>query len=112
MTNPKRGEMSLEIGEKQFKVKITMDTLMRIETAIGKGILKVAQGLSVGEMSATEMVAILTPILRSGGKDLKEKDVANIIWEAGFAEGLKAVAEVIAFVIGGNEGNEAEAEIA
>ena len=61
---------------------------MRIEASIGKGILKVAQGLSEGEMSATEMVAILTPILRSSGKDLKDKDVANIVWDAGFAEGL------------------------
>lgn len=83
---------------------------MRIEASIGKGILKVAQGLSESEMSATEMVAILTPILRSSGKDLKDKDVANIIWDAGFAEGLKAVAEVIAFIIRGNEGNVARVE--
>lgn len=88
---------------------------MRIEASIGKGILKVAQGLSEGEMSATEMIAILTPILRSSGKDLKDKDVSNIVWDAGFAEGLKAVAEVIAFVIGGaggNEGNEVGMESA
>jgi hypothetical protein len=84
---------------------------MRIETSVGKGILKIAQGLSEGDVSATSMVAILTPILRTTGKDYSEKEVSAIIWENGFAEGLKAVAEVIAYIIsGGNPMGNEEAE--
>jgi len=81
---------------------------MRIETNLGKGVLKIAQELQNAEMSATQMVSILTPVLRSSGADLKDKDVANLIWEAGFAQGLKIIAEVIIFIIGAgdDEGNE------
>jgi hypothetical protein len=111
MLNPKRGEMTLDLGGKTYNCKITMDVIMRIESGLGKGILKVAQGLQEADISATEMIAFLTPILRASGKDLKEKDVGEIVWAAGFAEGLKAVAEIIAFVIGGgdDEGNELKA---
>lgn len=112
MENPKRGEIALDIGGETYNCKITMDVIMRIETSLGKGILKVAQGLQEADISATEMVAFLTPVLRSGGRDLKEKDVGELIWKAGFAEGLKALAEVIAFVISGGdseEGNELKA---
>ena len=81
---------------------------MRIETNLGKGVLKIAQELQNAEMSATQMVSILTPVLRSSGADLKDKDVANLIWDAGFAQGLKIIAEVIIFIIGAgdDEGNE------
>ena len=84
-----------------------MDVIMRIETNLGKGVLKIAQELQNAEMSATQMVSILTPVLRSSGADLKDRDVANLIWEAGFAEGLKIIAEIIVFVIGAgdDEGN-------
>ena len=83
---------------------------MRIETALGKSILKLANSLSEADMSTQEMLSVLTPVLRSSGQDLKEKDVASLIWEAGFPEGMRAVAEVIAFVItGGTEGNVVEA---
>ena len=80
---------------------------MRIEQNCGRGILTIANGLSKAEMSAQDMIAILTPILRSSGEDLKDRDVGRIIWEAGITEGLRVIAEVIAFIIGGddNEGN-------
>lgn len=95
------------MGQEKFQVKINMDTIMRIETALGRGILKVANELQDANMSAMEMVTILTPILRSSGKDLSEKDVGNLIWENGIAEGLRCIAEVIAFILssGSDEGN-------
>lgn len=84
-----------------------MDTMIRIETAIGKSILKVASDLQNADMTALQMVAFLTPVLRSSGEDIREKDVQALLWEAGLPEGLRAIAEVIAFIIGGsdNEGN-------
>ena len=88
-----------------------MDVIMRIETNVGRGILKIAQGLQDAEMSAAEMISILTPVLRSSGADLKDREVGNIIWDAGFAEGLRVIAEIIVSIIGGddNEGNELKA---
>ena len=108
MTNPKRGEMRLELAGKRFDCRITMDVMIRVETAIGKSILKVASDLQNADMTALQMVAFLTPVLRSSGEDIREKDVQSLLWDAGLPEGLRAIAEVIAFLIGGvdNEGNE------
>ena len=80
-----------------------MDTIMRIEQNCGRGILTIANGLSKAEMSTQDMVSIMTPVLRSSGEDLKDKDVGKIIWEAGLTEGLRVIAEVVAFIIGGED---------
>lgn len=84
---------------------------MRIETAIGKSIIKLANTMQDGDMTALEMVAFLTPVLRSSGTDVKDRDVQKIIWEAGITNAMMAVAEVITFIVAGNddEGNEVEA---
>ena len=76
---------------------------MRIEQNCGRGILTIANGLSKAEMSTQDMVSIMTPVLRSSGEDLKDKDVGKIIWEAGLTEGLRVIAEVVAFIIGGED---------
>lgn len=99
MTNPKRGEVKLTLSSQNFKCKINMDVLMRIETALGKGILKVAQDIAEANLTTMDMIAILTPTLRSSGKDLNEKEVGQLIWSTGFAETLKVIAELLAFII-------------
>ena len=76
---------------------------MRIEQNCGRGILTIANGLSKAEMSTQDMVSIMTPVLRSSGEDLKDNDVGKIIWEAGLTEGLRVIAEVVAFIIGGED---------
>lgn len=84
---------------------------MRIESNTGRGILKIATGLQDADLSASDMVSILTPVLRTSGADLKDKDVSKLIWEAGFSEGVKCIAEIIVFIIGNDEeGKEVAAE--
>ncbi len=109
MTNPKRGELNLSLGDQTFLCKVSMDTIMRIEANAGRGILKIANGLQDADLSAADMVSILTPVIRSSGTDVKDRDVQKMIWDAGFSEGIRAVAEVIVHIIGGDEGNEMEA---
>ena len=45
MTNPKRGELRLEMAGQTFNCKINMDVIMRMEVGIGKSILKLANTL-------------------------------------------------------------------
>lgn len=81
---------------------------MRMEAALNKGIVKIATDLQEGDMSATQVVAILTQAIRGGGNNVNEKDVGKAVWEAGLAEGMRCAAEVIAVCLtaGGNaEGN-------
>ena len=108
MSNPKRGEMTITLGDKNFKAKVTLDVIMRIERQLGKGIVKVAQSLSEADISASQIIAILTPVIRAGGNDIDEKKVGNAVWDAGLAQGISPCSEVLAQALGagGDEGNE------
>lgn len=113
MSNPKRGELEIALGEKKYKAKVTLDVIIRIEQSCGKGIVKIAHALSEGELTTSQMVSILTPVIRAGGNDINEKQVGESLWDAGLVGGMKAVGEVIALVLssGGDEGNEEKAEV-
>ena len=37
MENPKRGELTIVLGEKKYKARVTMDVVMRIERSMGMG---------------------------------------------------------------------------
>jgi len=112
MTNPKRGELEITLGEKKFKGKVTLDVVMRIERQMGKGIVKIAQSLSEAEFTIEQIVGVLTPVIRAGGNDIKESDIKDALWDAGLVSGIQACSEVVASVLGVNEadeGNEKEA---
>lgn len=112
MTNPKRGEVQIALGDVSYNGRVTLDVIMRIERQMGKGIVKIAQSLSDADISTFEIVQILTPVIRAGGNDVDEKKVGKEIWDAGLATGMAACAEVVASALGagGDEGNEGEAE--
>jgi hypothetical protein len=111
MTNPKRGELQLKLGKNEWTARVTMDGLARIESALDCGIIKILQKLSDGDLTTTEMCAILLPIIRAGGNDIQMKDVQAAVWEGGLASAMKAAGEVLALALSGgqDEGNEMEA---
>ena len=113
MTNPKRGEFALSLGSQTYNCKINMDVMMRIEQNIGGSLLKMANQMAEADISAGQIIAVLTPVIRSSGTDVKDSDVKKLVWDAGLTNGVRAVAEVVAFIVGGGEdaleGNEVEA---
>jgi hypothetical protein len=111
MSNPKRGELEIVLGEKKYKGKVTLDVIMRIERQMGKGIVKVAQSLSEADITTEEIIAIITPVVRGGGNDIKEADIKKDVWEAGLADGIRVCGEIIAQTLGAGEveGNEEQA---
>lgn len=112
MPNPKRGELEIVLGENKYKAKVTLDVVMRIEQSCGKGIVKIAQALSEGDLTTSQMVSILTPVIRAGGNNIDEKEVGQSLWGAGLADGMKSISEIISTILtsGGDEGNEEQAE--
>ena len=113
MTNPKKGEMKISLGEKTWNSRVTMDGLAKIEDACGTGILKVLQKLSDGDLTTSQMCNILLPIIRSGGNDVNMKDIQSSVWDAGLADAMKAVGEILSVSLGGgqDEGNLKEATV-
>ena len=108
MPNPKRGELEIVLGEKKYKGKVTLDAVMRIEQSCGMGIVKIAQALSEGNLTTSQMVAILTPVIRGGGNDINEKEVGQSLWGAGLVGGMKSIGEILAAVLSSGEDEEAD----
>lgn len=112
MTNPKRGELEIVLGQKKYNGKVTLDVSIRIEQSCGMGVLKIAQALSEGELTTSQMIAIITPAIRAGGNDITDKQVGEDLWSSGVTSGIKAVGAVLTSILsaGGDEGNEEKAE--
>jgi|TARA_Y100000114_G_scaffold149650_1_gene164068 hypothetical protein len=108
MTNPKRGELPIVLGAKTYNGRVTIDSVLRIEQACGLSVLKIAQALSEGALTTTQIISILTPVIRGGGNDVNEKDIGNAIWDGGLAEAIKCVGEIVGVILsaGGDEGND------
>ena len=110
MTNSMRGEIKIELGDKEFNGRVTLDTIMRIESALGKSVIKQLQSLTEAEATLADMVAMITPVVRAGGNDIKDKDIAQAVWAAGVTNSMKACANILAMAINPfgeeSEGNE------
>lgn len=86
---------------------------MRIENATGKGVIEILRVLSDGNIKMSEIMAILHPVIKAGGNDMTEKEVGQLVWQAGLTEGIREVAKVMSEILNaseGSEGNEVEAE--
>ena len=97
----------MSLGDQTWTARVTMDGIARIEAACGTGIVKILGRLTDGDLTTTEMCNILHPIIKGGGNDISMKDIQNAVWDAGLAETMKAVGEIVAISLGGgnDEGN-------
>ena len=112
MTNPKRGEVEIQLGSRTLTGKVTLDSIIRIETTLGMGLVEATRKLSDGSMTTLQVIQVLLPIIRGGGNDITEKDVRGYVWDAGLADSMREVGKVLinALSAGRDEGNEEEAE--
>lgn len=108
MTNPKRGEVLVKLGEKEWNGRVTLDALARIETACNAGIVKVLGNLTQGDLRTTDLGNILLPIIRGGGNDVTMKEVNEAIWDAGIPATMRICGEILAKALTGGRasGNE------
>lgn len=100
--------MQLSLGDQTWTARVTMDGIARIEAACNTGIVRVLARLTDGDLTTTEICNILHPIIKGGGNDVSMKDIQNAVWNAGLAEAMKAVGEILGTALtGGNdEGNQ------
>ncbi len=96
MANPLKGEITVQLADKDYKCRLTVDAIMQIEDACDCGVIKLATKMSEGDIRLNEIINVLTPALRGGGNDLQRKDVVNIVQEAGIVKATAAVANLLA----------------
>ena len=99
MSNPLRGELSITLGEQSYNCKLNFDSLVRIETALGTPILKLANKIAEADLKITEISYILFTSIKGGGKDITEKQVSDIIFQVGFVDAVRACGEIRAHAL-------------
>lgn len=95
MTNPLKGQIEVTLGSNTYKARLTVDAIITIETAVGCGIIKLAQKMAEADIRITDLIAVLHAALRGGGNDLQEKDISKIIQDVGIVEATRCVAELV-----------------
>ena len=95
MTNPLKGEMMITLGETEYKTRLTIDAIMKIEEQLDRGILTITQRLSEADIRVQHLCVILYHALRGGGNDFTEKQGKNIVDKTGLVPTCQAVAEIL-----------------
>ncbi len=101
--NKLKAEKIIVVNDVEYKARMPIDTIMRIETALNCGLLKLAQRLTEADITLSEVVQFLTLALRGGGNDIKEKEVKALVNSMGLVEAFKVTGEIIALALDTNE---------
>lgn len=100
MTNLLKAETTLKFpNDVSYKAKMSLDTIMGIESALGTSILKVANKLSTGELSLMEIITIMTLSIRAGGNDIKDSDVKKLVSDIGLIESIKTAGDLLTLAL-------------
>ena len=101
-TNPIRAEKTLKFKDKEYKALMPLDTIMRIEEALGCSILKVGNKLTTADMTLLEIITILTLSIRAGGNDINESDVKILVSPEtgiGLVQAIKMTGELLSLAL-------------
>tara|TARA_Y100001951_G_C11133973_1_gene179775 strand:+ start:166 stop:516 length:351 start_codon:yes stop_codon:yes gene_type:complete len=106
MTNPLKGEVNIELGSETYKARLNIDALVKIETELDQGILKLASRISQADVRISELIVVLKAALRGGGNNLQDKDVGRIITDIGIVQASTEVAKLLATTLSDPEERE------
>lgn len=95
MTNPLKGEVDITLGDTTYKTRLNIDSLVKVETELGCGIIQLAQKISVADIKIKELAVVLRYALRGGGNDVDNKQVFKLIED----NGIVAISAVVAGLI-------------
>ncbi len=94
--NPLKAEKILNFPNNvEYKTRMSLDTIMKIEEKLGTSLIQVANKLSQGGILLTEIVIILTYAIRAGGNDVKENDIKELVSEIGYVESIKVTGQLL-----------------
>tara|TARA_R110002020_G_scaffold467464_1_gene691026 strand:+ start:311 stop:670 length:360 start_codon:yes stop_codon:yes gene_type:complete len=108
MTNPLKGEVEVKLGKETYPCRLTIESLIKIETELDSGILQLTQKIANAEMKVSELSVVLHYALRGGGKDINLKDVYSIIQTAGIMDASIAVANLLSLTLSDPNADEDE----
>ena len=104
--NKLRAEKILLFNDKEFKAKMSLDTIIRIEQALGCSILKLGNKLAQADITMTEIISVITLAIRAGGNNLQDKEVKGLVSEIGLIEAIKMAGELVTLALNVDEDND------
>ena len=90
---------------------MTIDACIRIESSCNTSLIKLATRLTEGDLLINDIGNILTPAFRGGGNNLSHKEVCELVYSGGMADGLRVCGEVLANVLNAGSEEQKEEEI-
>ncbi|PPD14978.1 MAG: hypothetical protein CTY25_09320 [Methylobacterium sp.] len=102
VTNRHRGEVSLVLSEERFVLRLSLQALAEIETALGAGDLQgLGERFAGGRVAARDLVALLGAAIRGGGAALADEDIARRIGAEDLPRAVEALAALFALSFSG-----------
>tara|TARA_Y100000401_G_scaffold28672_1_gene20822 strand:+ start:141 stop:425 length:285 start_codon:yes stop_codon:yes gene_type:complete len=89
---------------------MSLDTIMKVESALDCSILKVGNKLANADMTLSQVIQVIYYALRGGGNDIKETDVKAIVSELGLIEAIKTAGELITMALKVDDDSEVDSE--
>jgi hypothetical protein len=108
MTNPLKGEIEIELGGQTYKCRLTIDSLVKIEDELDKGILELATDMGQAKVRIKTLVVVLKYALRGGGNDFDENRIKKILQSVSIIESSTVVAQLLADTLSDAEENNEE----
>lgn len=93
--NPLKGQAVVNLNGKDYRARLTIDSIIKIETTLDKGILQITQKLSDGDIRMNEVCVILYHALRGGSNDLEMGEIRRIVQASGIVPSVTAMTELL-----------------
>lgn len=98
--NKFRSEIEIDLAGQKFNARLSLDGIVRVEQALGRSIIQIAQRLSATEMTVGELIVILLQGIRGGGNDVNEKKIKDLVSDAGLISAMAVAGEIVVAAIG------------
>ena len=101
MVNRHRGEIEAELGDKKFRLVLTLGALAELESAFdAQDMVALTERFERGRMASRDAIRILGAGLRGAGNEISDEEVAALTARGGAAGYVKIVAELLSATFG------------
>lgn len=91
MENPLRGDVALMINGQRYVMRLTLGALAALEARLeSRSLMDLAERFESGQITASDLMALLAAGLMGGGHQISEADLASADIEGGAVGALHA----------------------
>jgi len=104
MTNRRRGEVTLTLGDTRYTLCFTLGALAELEEAFGvEDLMALAERFETGRLSSRDLLRLLAVALRGGGHEVSDAQGATFPLPDGLEPVAFAIADLLAVTFGAEE---------